>query len=295
VPVLGLLGLVGFVSLNPSARCVDWVSAPFCEIDIDGDGHPDLAMKGRRLSGEKLFALDGRGGAVRWTAGDLSTSSSDAVFCAGPAAVLVQHSDLHVELFASDGRLLAATSAADKVDSVRSGTGCVQVELGNHTSLVMSLTSGQAVAACPASHPPAPSDWDVTRAFTGAGVTIGELHVVQVPQEGNVVRVVLRADRAGQVVWTRPLDVVAQGAHLAPTRSGILVAGKLPDDHLRLAWVHADDGAIGYELPLPEDDDSLNGVWAIMVSSADTAYVDVNSHLFAYDVPSGEKRWHTGL
>jgi outer membrane protein assembly factor BamB len=298
VPVLGLVGLVGFVILSPSARCVDWVAGPFCEIDVDGDGHPDLAMKGRRFSGEKLFALDGRSGKVRWTASELSTSS-DVVFCAGRTAVLVQHADLHVELFASDGRLIGASSVADKVDSVRSGEGCVQIDLGNHTSLVMSLTSGQSGGTCPGAGPPATSDWDFAGAFAraGAGLTVGDLHVVKVPQDAKVERVVLRADRGGQVVWTRPTDIVAGGAHIAATRSGVLVVGNLPDGHLRLAWLRANDGGIGYEFPLPEpeDDVAFNKVWAIMVDSADTAYVDVNSHLFAYDAASGVRRWHTGL
>jgi hypothetical protein len=124
---------------------------------------------------------------------------------------------------------------------------------------------------------------------------VGDLHVVEVPQGGSVVRVVLRADRAGDALWTRSTDIVHNGAHLAPTRTGILIAGKLPDEHLRVAWVRASDGAIGYELPLPEDDDGMNTVWAVHVDSGDTAYVDVNSHLFVYDASSGVPRWHTGL
>jgi hypothetical protein len=164
--VFGLVSIVGFVLISPSARCVDWVSGPFCEIDANGDGRPDLAMKARRSGGEKLFALDGRGGAVRWSAGALSTSGDEMVFCA---------------------------------------------------------------------------------------------------------------------------------VHLAPTRTGVLIAGKRPDGHLRFAWVRASDGEVVYDRPLPEDSDSLNDVFGVMVDSADMAYVDVNSRLYAYDVQSGEARWHTGL
>jgi outer membrane protein assembly factor BamB len=83
--------------------------------------------------------------------------------------------------------------------------------------------------------------------------------------------------------------------HLAPTRTGVLIAGKRPDGHLRFAWVRASDGEVVYDRPLPEDSDSLNDVFGVMVDSADMAYVDVNSRLYAYDVQSGEARWHTGL
>ena len=54
--MLGLLGIVGFVLLSRSARRVDWVSGPFCEIDANGDGRPALAMKARSgVADEKLF------------------------------------------------------------------------------------------------------------------------------------------------------------------------------------------------------------------------------------------------
>jgi hypothetical protein len=292
--VVGLLCIIGFVILTPSARCVDWVSGPFCEIDVNGDGQPDLAMKGRRLSGEKLLVLDGRSGAVHWSASALSTSSEEQVFCAGPAAVLTQHADLHIELFGSNGRRIASLGVADEVKSVRNAAGCVNIELGDGTSLAIDLASGQTGGTCAGVHPSARDEWDATRTFEQGGVSIGDLHVLNAPQGGSVVRVALRADRAGQVLWTRSTDIVSNGAHLAPTRNGVLVAGKMPDGHLRLAWVRAADGEVVYEHGLPEGDD-LNDVFALMVDSADMAYVDVNSNLYAYDVQSGNARWHTGM
>jgi outer membrane protein assembly factor BamB len=294
--VLGLLSLVGFGIFSPSARCMDWVAAPFCEVDANGDGRPDLAMRARRVGGgEKLFALDGRGGAVLWSASALGTGSDEAVFCAGPRAVLAQHADLRIELFGSDGRLIASRAASDRVRSVREGTGCVEIELGDGTSIAASLTGTQSAATCPGAQPSSASDWDKTRAFEKSGATIGGLHVVAGSQGESLVRLVLSADRAGQVAWTRPFEIVRNGVHLAPTRTGVLIAGKRPDGHLRVAWVRASNGEVVYDHSLPEDADSLNDVFAVMVDSADVAYVDVSSRLYVYDVQSGDARWHTGL
>jgi outer membrane protein assembly factor BamB len=294
--MLGLLCIVGFVICSSSAKCVDWVNAPFCEIDANGDGRPALAMKARRARGdEKLFAFDGRGGAVLWSASALGTSSDEAVFCAGPRAVLAQHADLRIELFGSDGRLIISRAAADKVRSVRDGPGCVEIELGDGTSIAASLTGTQSAATCPGAHPSSSFDGDTTGAFEHGGVTIGGLHVVAAFQGGSVLRVVLSADRAGQLTWTRRLEIVRNGVHLTPTRAGVLIAGKRPDGHLRLAWVRASNGEVVYEHALPEDTDGVNDVFATTVDSDDVAYVDVNSQLYTYDVQSGDARWYTGL
>ena len=295
--IVGAMVLVGAISafvLSRGSTAFSTESSFFgtmgslCELDANGDQIPDLVSLFATTGQPSLAAVDGTTQRVLW---NLPVTDDDRLFCA-MGAVVISHRAFKVEVVDNLGRSIYSGVLSDKLDSVASAAGCVQLTSADNRAVTLYLGGATKTCSPTFTFPTPRSNFDADR----VGIRFGDVVVHAEAIGPGTERLGLSGQRAGRRAWslTLPIEhsIIETEMSLVPSRNGIIVAGHQPGDKLafRLMHIRALDGAVLFDEPLRVDPKAVSpSIWEVNVGEQ-RIYVRLD-HTYVFNLSDGTHLW----
>jgi len=297
--VAGLQGALGKVTSGagiPSLSLTSWASGdPGCLIDADGDGVLDMAGLTGLTDSNQPTVVDGKNGAVLFTAPALK--KAEQMGCLGANGFFVVEGNFQVDFFTARSPWgKTAVMARDKVSAYGVGQGCVQLRTDDGTTQGITLPSGVATT-CPATVRRYYEDQPGLMGLTdhSTEVLLGARKYTMTTRASGTEILTVRVSEGAREIWAKELPYASCtfGAGIAVVANKIVLWAAQPSERGKGLIVGLDE-ATGNQLYEVAVTDSVTNNPRFFKSNGKYVLAVSWGALRAYDPATGAEAWRVG-